>query len=94
VIRRAGIACDHVNKVKEGQPHIVDAIINGEIAMVINTTSGRQSIRDSYSIRRQTLQAGIPYFTNFSAAQAATSALEALGRGPLFYRPLQEYDGA
>jgi carbamoyl-phosphate synthase large subunit len=93
VLRRAGIECEHTNKVKEGQPHIVDKIISGEISMVINTTSGRQSIRDSYSIRRQTLQAGIPYFTNFSAAQAATGALEALTTGPLTYRALQEYRG-
>jgi len=62
--------------------------------MVVNTTSGRTSIRDSYSIRRQTLQAGIPYFTNFSAAQAATGALEALRWGPLGYRSLQEYTGS
>jgi carbamoyl-phosphate synthase large subunit len=90
-LRRAGIECEHVNKVLEGQPHIVDRIINGDIAMVVNTTSGRKSIRDSYSIRRHTLQAGIPYFTNFSAAQAATTALEALRAGGITYRALQEY---
>jgi carbamoyl-phosphate synthase large subunit len=91
ILRRAGIDCEHVNKVKEGQPHIVDRIINGEVDLVVNTTSGRQSLRDSYAIRRRALESGIPYFTTFQAAQAAAGALEARRARPLGYRPLQEY---
>src|SRR4029077_14326309 len=48
----AGVACDKVNKVLEGRPHIVDAIKNGEVQLVINTTEGAQALSDSRSLRR------------------------------------------
>ena len=74
---RAGVPCERVNKVLEGSPHCVDLIKQGQIDMVINTTSGAQAIRDSYSIRRQTLMSGIAYFTTLAAASAAVGAIEA-----------------
>ncbi len=73
-----GLSVEPINKVKEGQPHIVDAIINNEIAMVINTTIGAQSIKDSRSIRRETVNRGIPYFTTLSGAAAAINAMHAV----------------
>ena len=88
---RAGIASERVNKVREGRPHIVDRLTNREIAVVINTTEGAQAIRDSYTLRRQTLVSGIPYFTTIAAAAAAVDALEARRVGPLAVRSIQEY---
>ncbi len=73
-ITAAGIACETVNKVKEGRPHVVDALVNGEIDLVVNTTIGAQSIRDSFSIRRTALLRRVPYFTTMSGAQAAVAA--------------------
>ncbi|MBN8614181.1 MAG: carbamoyl-phosphate synthase large subunit [Deltaproteobacteria bacterium] len=90
-LQRAGIASERVNKVREGRPHIVDRLTNREIAIVINTTEGAQAIRDSYSLRRQTLVSGIPYFTTIAAAVAAVDALEARREGPLAVRSIQEY---
>ena len=65
-----------INKVLEGSPHVVDAIRSGTIAMVVNTTIGAREVRDSYSLRRQTLLANIPYFTTIAAALAACDAIE------------------
>jgi carbamoyl-phosphate synthase large subunit len=76
-LRRARIPAERINKVLEGGPHIVDAIREGEIALVINTTHGEQAIRDSYSIRRNALLASIPYFTTIAAGVAAVDAMEA-----------------
>jgi carbamoyl-phosphate synthase large subunit len=76
-LEQNGLEVEPINKVKEGQPHIVDAIINGEIDLVINTTIGAQAIRDSRSIRRATVNVGIPYFMTVSAARAAVEAMHA-----------------
>ena len=80
-MQRHGIACAHVNKVKEGRPHIVDRLVNGDVVMVINTTVGAQSIRDSFSIRRTALTRRIPYFTTIFGAMAAASAIESSRAG-------------
>jgi carbamoyl-phosphate synthase large subunit len=92
-IEALGVVCDRVNKVVQGSPHCVDLIREGKIDMVINTTAGGQAIRDSYSIRRQTLMSGVSYFTTMAAADAAVSAIEASrARGARFgVRALQEY---
>ncbi len=82
-----------VLKVTEGRPHVVDKIVDGEIALVINTTFGRQEIHDSFSIRRESLMHGLPYYTTVQAARMAVEALEALKKGPLEVRALQEYLG-
>jgi carbamoyl-phosphate synthase large subunit len=87
-----GVPAEGIYKVKEGTPHCVDAIVKGEIAMVVNTTtSNPQSIRDSFSIRRSALVKDVPYFTTMAAARAAAAAIAALGRGALDVRSLQEY---
>jgi carbamoyl-phosphate synthase large subunit len=80
--------------VAEGRPHIVDKIIDREIDLVFNTTSGRKAIEDSYSIRRETLMHGIPYFTALTSCRAAVAAIEALQGGPLTVKSLQEYQAA
>ncbi len=94
VLKRAGIAAEVVHKVGDGSPHCVDLIKDGRIDMVINTTSGEKAIKDSYSIRRHTLQAGVSYFTTMAAAAAAVSAIDdARDRAPSV-RSLQEYHDA
>ncbi|MDO5651010.1 MAG: carbamoyl-phosphate synthase large subunit [Moraxella sp.] len=76
VISAAGIECERVNKVTEGRPHIVDSIKNGEIHLVINTTEGKQAQQDSYSIRREALQARILNISTLSAAEAVCDAYQ------------------
>ncbi|PRP97889.1 Carbamoyl-phosphate synthase large chain [Enhygromyxa salina] len=92
-LRGAGIECETVNKVLEGRPHIVDCMVNGEVALVINTSQGEQAIRDSLSIRRTALGANIPYFTTIAGAHAATYAIESarVGGRVLEAVSLQEY---
>jgi len=87
-----GVPAEGVNKVLEGHPHCVDAIHAGQIALVINTTTANaQSIRDSFSIRRTALVKDVPYFTTIAAARAAALGIQALKRGALDVRALQEY---
>jgi carbamoyl-phosphate synthase large subunit len=88
------IPCDKVNKVLEGRPHIVDAIKNGEVQLVINTTEGAQALADSRSLRRQALLHKVPYFTTLAGASAAALGIEALMGGQLEVRPLQSYFSA
>ena len=76
-----GIAATAINKVYEGRPNIVDALKNGEIAMVMNTTEGNQSVSDSRDIRRVALMDKIPYFTTAAASIAVVAALKARGEG-------------
>jgi carbamoyl-phosphate synthase large subunit len=66
-----------LRKVAEGSPHVVDAIRSKTIGLLVNTTEGSKGIRDSYSMRRHTLLANIPYFTTMSAALAVVQAIEA-----------------
>jgi len=89
-----GIACEKVNKVLEGRPHIVDAIKNGEVQLVFNTTEGAQAIADSRSLRRAALLHKVPYFTTLAGASAAALGTEALLSGQLEVRPLQSYFAA
>ncbi|MCP4488840.1 MAG: carbamoyl-phosphate synthase large subunit [Gammaproteobacteria bacterium] len=71
----AGIKCEHVNKVKEGRPHIVDMIKNDEIDLIVNTTEGRSAIADSYAIRREALMHAVAYTTTISGARATCMAM-------------------
>jgi carbamoyl-phosphate synthase large subunit len=75
VLNAGGIACERVNKVAEGQPHIVDMIKNDEINLIVNTTEGRQSVADSREIRRAALQHQVNYTTTTAAARATCQAL-------------------
>jgi len=76
VLEQAGIACRRVNKVREGRPHIVDMIKNDEIDLIVNTTEGKQAIRESNSIRREAVHRRVTYYTTLAAALATCEALE------------------
>jgi len=80
-LRERGVACERINKVLEGRPHIVDAIKNGEIAYIVNTTEGRQAIADSFSIRRSALQQHVTYSTTVAGAAALLHSLDFRGQG-------------
>ncbi|OSZ66513.1 carbamoyl phosphate synthase large subunit [Sphingomonas sp. IBVSS2] len=86
-----GIRVERVNKVAQGRPHIVDRILDGDIALIFNTTEGWQSLKDSSDIRRSALNLKIPYFTTAQASVAAARAIEALSRHSLDVRPLQDF---
>ena len=86
-----GLAVERINKVLEGRPHCEDAIVNGDIHLVINTTEGSQAIEDSRSIRRSALENGVPHYTTLTAAAAAVEAMEAMAHGTLEVAPLQDY---
>jgi carbamoyl-phosphate synthase large subunit len=86
-----GLTVEKVRKVLEGRPHIVDAMKNREIQLVFNTTEGRQSLEDSFSLRRAALMMKIPYFTTTAGALAAAQAIKAQAEGALEVRALQAY---
>jgi carbamoyl-phosphate synthase large subunit len=87
----AGVSVEHVNKVREGRPHCVDRILDGEIQVVINTTSGAEAIKDSFSLRRTALMRGLPYYTTMSGARAAVGAIAKLQAGGMTVCSLQEF---
>lgn len=86
-----GLDVAHVKKVLEGRPNIVDAMKNGEVQLVFNTTDGKQALQDSFSLRRTALMAKIPYYTTAAGALAASQAIGAIKAGDLDVRPIQDY---
>jgi carbamoyl-phosphate synthase large subunit len=76
VLKEAGIACRRVNKVREGRPHIVDMIKNDEIDLIVNTTEGKQAVRESNSIRREAVHRRVTYYTTLNAGLATCEALD------------------
>ncbi|MBI4379059.1 MAG: carbamoyl-phosphate synthase large subunit, partial [Nitrospinae bacterium] len=91
VLEKSGIAVDKVLKVKEGRPNIIDYMKNGEISLVVNTTFGKASALDSYSIRRTALTYNIPYCTTIPGALAAAYGIKAIQNGSVDVKSLQEY---
>jgi carbamoyl-phosphate synthase large subunit len=77
-LREQDIACDRVNKVIEGRPHIVDMIKNDQISYVVNTTEGKQAIADSFTIRRTALHHKVHVSTTMAHAEAIVMALDAI----------------
>jgi carbamoyl-phosphate synthase large subunit len=77
-LAKGGIACRRVNKVREGRPHIVDMIKNQEISLIVNTTEGKQAIRESHSIRGEAVHHKVTYYTTLAAARATCDALDHL----------------
>ena len=77
-LTEAGIACQRVNKVREGRPHVVDMIKNDEIDLIINTTEGKLAIKESNSIRREAVHRRVTYYTTLAAGLATCEALDHL----------------
>jgi carbamoyl-phosphate synthase large subunit len=91
LLQEEGIAANKINKVLEGRPHVVDAIKNGEIQLVFNTTDGPQALQDSRSLRRTALLHKVPYYTTLAGAIAAAEGIKAYCSGDLEVRSLQSY---
>ena len=86
-----GLRVDAVNKVTDGSPHCVDAMNNGEVQLVFNTTEGARAIADSFSLRRAALVNNIPYHTTVAGCRAMVQAIAAVKAGSLEVAPLQSY---
>ena len=86
-----GVSVEPIKKVMEGRPHIVDAMKNDAVQLVVNTTEGEQSLADSKSIRRTALEMKIPYYTTLAGAEAAVAAIAALRDNSLSVKSLQDY---
>ncbi|HEV2097388.1 MAG TPA: ATP-grasp domain-containing protein, partial [Stellaceae bacterium] len=89
-----GVEAVKVNKVAEGRPHIVDAIKNGGVQLVFNTTEGATALADSRSLRRAALLHKVPYYTTLSGAVAAAQGIKAYLKGDLEVYALQSYFAA
>jgi carbamoyl-phosphate synthase large subunit len=86
-----GLAVETIKKVREGRPHIVDAMKSGEVQLVFNTTEDAKAIADSFDLRRTALTNSIPYSTTVAGARAAVKAIQALSSDDLAVAPLQSY---
>jgi carbamoyl-phosphate synthase large subunit len=86
-----GLTVDVINKVKEGRPHIVDLIKSREVSFVVNTVSGAQAQKDSFSIRQSALQYGVPYTTTIAGARAMVNAVEMLKTEKVTIKSIQQY---
>jgi carbamoyl-phosphate synthase large subunit len=73
-----GIECRRANKVREGRPHIVDMIKNDEFSLIVNTTEGKQAVRESNSIRREAVARKVTYYTTLAGALATCEAIDHL----------------
>ncbi len=93
-LKSAGIDVEVINKVLEGQPHIVDALKDDKIDLMINTTEGAKSIMDSYSLRRTALHKKVPYATTVAGARAFVEAIDSMRRSSLSVAPIQNYSGS
>lgn len=91
LLQEQGIDAARINKVLEGRPHVVDAIKNGEIQLIFNTTEGPQALADSRSLRRTALLHKVPYYTTLAGAIAAAEGIKAYCSGDLEVRSLQSY---
>ena len=87
----AGLPVRTINKVREGRPHLVDAITDGEVDLIFNTTAGARAIADSFSLRRAALINKVPYFTTVAGSRAAVNGIIALRQGALEVAPLHSY---
>ena len=90
-LKEKNIRVTRINKVSQGRPHLVDAIKDGIVNIIFNTTEGEQSIKESFSLRRAALSANIPYYTTLAGSKAATEAIISLNKDELTVKPIQSY---
>jgi len=93
-LTEAGIPAQLVRKVQEGSPNVIDLLRRGEIRMIINTPTDKQSRQDHYQIMRVAVDYGVPYITTIQAARAAGLAIEAIKKEHITIEPLSHYLGA
>lgn len=91
LLRSSGIPVQEVRKVHEGRPNIVDAIVNGEVHLVVNTPFGRETRSDGYHIRTAAVQHGVPNITTLAAALASVQAIDVIKHADLGVIALQDF---
>ncbi|MGC6474419.1 MAG: carbamoyl-phosphate synthase large subunit [Candidatus Puniceispirillaceae bacterium] len=90
-LKDAGVLASRINKVMEGRPHAVDAMLSSKIALVLNTAQGAPAIRDSFSLRQTALKNNIPYYTTVSGSRAAVAAIKSMKHDMLGVKSIQDY---
>ncbi len=90
-LQAEGISCSKINKISQGRPHILDKLQDKEVDWIINTSYGKRTTEDSYSIRRTALELHIPYTTTVSGAGATVRALEETRRNEIGVKPVQQF---
>ncbi len=90
-LQQHGVACEQVNKIAEGRPHIIDKLRDKQVAWVVNTSLGRRTTEDSYLIRRTALELRIPYTTTLSGAVSVVMAMQALRVSEMEVQPIQYF---
>ncbi len=91
VLQESGVACEHVNKISQGRPHILDKVQDGQISWIINTSLGKRTTEDSYTIRRAVLDFHIPYTTTVTGAAALVKGMQELVDNKLEVQPVQYF---
>ncbi len=91
VLQEAGVQCHRVNKISQGRPHILDKIQDGKISWIINTSLGKRTTEDSYTIRRAVIDLHIPYTTTVSGAEALVTGIQEISRNTLGVHPVQHF---
>ena len=86
-----GVPATQINKVMEGRPHAVDAMLSGQIDLIFNTAHGPSSIKDSFSLRQTALNNNIPYYTTAAGSRAAVDAIDALADQQVDVQAIQDY---
>jgi carbamoyl-phosphate synthase large subunit len=90
-LEKHNIESQFINKIYENRPNIVDALVNGEIDLVINTPAGKLSEYDDSYIRKTAIKFNVPYITTTAAAYAATQGIKARKNGAYHVKSLQDY---
>ena len=90
-LNAAGVPAKRINKVMEGRPHAVDAMLSNQISLVMNTAQGAPAIRDSFSLRQTALKNNIPYYTTVSGSRAAVAAIKSMKEDTLAVKSIQDY---
>jgi len=93
-LHEAGVEAHLVRKVQEGSPNVIDMMRHGEIRLIINTPTDKQSRQDHYQIMRAAIDFGIPYITTIQAARAAALAIDAIKREKMTLEPIGHYIGS
>jgi len=86
-----GIEAELVFKISQGRPNILDAIVNGQVDLIINTPSGKRGRTEGYMIRRAAVDYGVAYITTLAGALAAVRAIEAVKSKKMVVKSIQEY---
>ena len=93
-LKRQDVFCEPINKVSVGRPHIVDAIKNGQVQMIVNTATGDETRKDGFQIRRAAIKYSVPYATTLAGAMSMSRAISALKNEPLTVKALQDYSAS